>query len=339
VKSLAGRLVAAALGGFLASLPAAAADQEREHEIERGDQLEGEIQSELKRQKELLVRMRAEEGARKAPRRQETRAPASARALAERADPRIAPMAPEDRELPLEIFDKQEKTIPPGAWGNAREIDVIAYSLDADRDRRPEQIRYYDRETNVLLRVELDRDYNGRIDAWQEYEGGALVRRTLDQNGDGKPDVWEEYRDGRMTSRQVDRNHDGVRDAFYVYRAGSLVEERHDSNDDGKIDVIVKYENRVRVALEEDRDYDGRMDQWTHYELRGDREVPARIERDTNGDGRPDVFENYDTSSGQPVLTRREEDRNGDGKIDVTSIYENGKLVRREISDPALVPL
>jgi hypothetical protein len=30
---------------------------------------------------------------------------------------------------------------------------------------------------------------------------------------------------------------------------------------------------------------------------------------------------------------------NGDGEIDVVSIYESGKLVRREISDPALVEL
>jgi hypothetical protein len=35
----------------------------------------------------------------------------------------------------------------------------------------------------------------------------------------------------------------------------------------------------------------------------------------------------------------REEDVTGDGKIDITSIYENGKLVRREIADPSLVPL
>ena len=41
----------------------------------------------------------------------------------------------------------------------------------------------------------------------------------------------------------------------------------------------------------------------------------------------------------RPQLTKREEDKNGDGQVDVTSIYENGKLVRREISDPDLVPL
>ena len=47
------------------------------------------------------------------------------------------------------------------------------------------------------------------------------------------------------------------------------------------------------------------------------------------------------------MLLRREEDKNGDGVIDVTSFYEKdvtsfyekGKLQRREISDPALVPL
>ena len=47
----------------------------------------------------------------------------------------------------------------------------------------------------------------------------------------------------------------------------------------------------------------------------------------------------FATAEGRPVLSRREEDKNGDGKIDVTSVYENGKLVRREIADPSLTPL
>ena len=54
---------------------------------------------------------------------------------------------------------------------------------------------------------------------------------------------------------------------------------------------------------------------------------------------RPDVFETYAILDGEPVLTKREEDKNQDGTIDITSIYENGKLVRREISDPSLMPL
>src|SRR5262249_12238448 len=132
-QSLAHPAVASLLCGFLAGAGASASEPERARELERGDQLEDQIQSELKRQQELLDQMRAEDAARKeAAKRRDARTPANARSLAERADPRIAPQAPEIRELPLEIFDKQEKKIAPGAWGNARELDVIAYSLDAD---------------------------------------------------------------------------------------------------------------------------------------------------------------------------------------------------------------
>ena len=65
----------------------------------------------------------------------------------------------------------------------------------------------------------------------------------------------------------------------------------------------------------------------------------ARIEHDKRGDGAVTMAETFDTTTGQAVLSRRDEDVNGDGEVDVVSIYEEGKLVRREISDPALVEL
>ena len=68
-------------------------------------------------------------------------------------------------------------------------------------------------------------------------------------------------------------------------------------------------------------------------------EMIARIEKDETGDGKPNVFETYKPVNGEAVLAKREEDKNGDGAIDVTSIYEKGKLVRREIADPNMVPL
>ena len=81
------------------------------------------------------------------------------------------------------------------------------------------------------------------------------------------------------------------------------------------------------------------MDAWTRYQVVGDKEIMSRVERDTDGDGTRDVFETYEAAKGRPQLTKREEDKDGDGEVDVTSIYENGKLVRREIADPDLVPL
>jgi hypothetical protein len=49
--------------------------------------------------------------------------------------------------------------------------------------------------------------------------------------------------------------------------------------------------------------------------------------------------ETYEVTDGKALLARREEDVNGDGSIDIVSIYENGRLVQRQISDPDLAPL
>jgi hypothetical protein len=65
----------------------------------------------------------------------------------------------------------------------------------------------------------------------------------------------------------------------------------------------------------------------------------VRVERDAKGDGKPDVFESFEQQSGKTVLVRREEDLDQDGTADVISIYDKGKLVKREITDPSLTPL
>ena len=81
------------------------------------------------------------------------------------------------------------------------------------------------------------------------------------------------------------------------------------------------------------------VDSWTSYGVKGDRELPIRIERDTNASGKIDHTETFEIDSGEPVIARREEDKNGDGVIDVISIYENGKLVKREFTNPDMVDL
>ncbi len=308
--------------------------QQIEREVARGDELELQIDDELHRQKQLLEKIERHQAA---PRTAEP--DVSAARFAERADPRIAPTAPRDRDLPRAVFEEEPLIVSEGTWGNDDPLDVIRLSLDADRDSKPEQLRYIDRQSGRIVRKELDRDYDGTLDAWHDYEDGQLVARVIDSDGDRRPDAWEQYADGRMTSRAVDRDGDGVKDAFYRYRGDSLVEERHDSDNDGRIDRRVFYEQRRRTRDEEDRDRDGRMDTWTTYRVVNGDEVVARVERDSKGRGKPDVFETYDTQGGKAVLSKREEDVNGDGTIDVTSIYEKGKLVRREITDPSLVPL
>jgi hypothetical protein len=313
-------------------------EEEIETEVARQEDLESQIEEELRRQEELLEQIEREEAQREARNPSAGTAPSS-EDLETRADPRAAPAAPVGRDLPLAIFEKERVEVEKGTWGNDRKLEAEKLRLDADEDGRPEEIRYLDERTGLLVRREEDRDYDGALDAWSRYENGVLVERTLDENGDGRPDVWESYAAGRMTGSEKDRDGDGTRDAFYRYAGADLVEERHDTNDDGKVDRTLHYESRRLVRAEEDRDGDGRVDTWTAYSDVGGHEVPARVEKDTAGRGKPDTFEVYEQKDGKTVIARREEDKNGDGVIDVTSIYEGGKLIRREVSDPALVPL
>ena len=307
-------------------------------ELARGDALEDEIQAELQRQDELLHQIEQQEALRDSA-AAAIGDPISNEELEQRVDPRSAPAAPRDRELPIAIFEEKHTTIAKKSWDNDKKLEVVQRTLYADRDGKPEQIRYFDEKTGEMIRKEQDRNYDGRSDAWHVYEAGQLVSRKLDNNADGRVDVWETYTDGLMSTREVDRDGDSVRDAFYVYEGDVLMSERHDADNDGRPDLLVTYRMRFRVLTEEDTDRNGRLDSWTSWAVVDDREVIASIERDTNGDGKRDVFETYERKAGRPVLARREEDKNGDGNIDITSIYENGRLKTREISDPSLVPL
>jgi len=317
-------------------------EQEIEEEMARQASLETEIEDELSRQEELLRQIDDDDSI---PGAEEAAAPTPVDPIpaepleATEVDPRAAPNAPKDRVLPAIVFDEQRIEVEKGTWDNDRDLDVVQRSLDADRDGTPEQVRYVDPVSGRMIRKEQDRDYDGRIDAWQSYEGGGIAERQLDENDDGRPDVWETYSGGKMSTREVDRDQDGQRDAFFDFENGSLVEERHDTNGDGRIDLVVTYRDRVRIRAEEDTSHDGRMDTWTTYQIAGDKEVIARIERDKDGSGQPNVFEIFEPKEGKAQLAKREEDVNGDGNIDVTSVYENGKLVRREVTDPGLVPL
>lgn len=312
-----------------------AADRHRspaEREAARARAIEAEIQQEIERQETLA----ADEDARS------SLPPPSAQSSPEldgEANPLTAPRAPELREVPDSLFQSQEVTIPPQLWQNKRELHVLRRSMDVDRDGRPEEIRYVDPGSGLLIRSEHDLDYDGELDAWTTYESGTPVVRVLDSDGDGKSDVWERYSQGRMNARTLDRDADGVKDTFYRYEGDQLVEKLRDSNNDGTIDKVEAYHNRHRVRMQEDRSLNGWMDTWTTYQVVDGREVVAKIERDSRDQGKPDVFETYETSEGETRISRKQEDINGDGKIDIVSTYENGRLVQRVISDEALSPL
>lgn len=288
---------------------------------------ESSLEAELRRQQELLDQMEA--GRRPLPEID----PLTQYGVPE-VDPRVAPSAPVDRELPVAIFEVSKVRIPAGTWSNAHDLRVERRALDADTDGMPELLRFLDLESGYLIRQEEDRNFDGVTDAWTDYEWGVPVRRVLDSNDDGNPDTWEVYESGRAVSREIDRDDDGVRDALYRYEGGSLVQERHDANNDGRVDLNITLKNRLRVRAEEDQDKDGRIDTWITYSTFGGDEIVVRIERDRHGRGFADTFEIFEAMDGKATLTRMDEDVNGDQQIDVRSIYRKGKLIRREVHNP-----
>ena len=79
------------------------------------------------------------------------------------------------------------------------------------------------------------------------------------------------------------------------------------------------------LRIEIDQTGDGAPDRIFHY---ADGFLSAEA-RDTDGDGQLDTFDRFDDEG---FIGVREEDLDGDGGIDVRSIYEGGKLIRRELS-------
>jgi len=301
-----------------------------EREAARARQIELEIQEEISKQESIT-------GAESASAQSD--APILAPRFDPIADPLAAPPAPELRKLPANLFESREVTIPPGQWQNAHKLRVVRRSLDVDRDGAPEEVRYIDTNSGLILRAELDRDFDGTLDAWITYENGTPAIQLLDEDGDGRGDAWESYRDGILLAKTVDTDQDGVKDVFYRYDDAELIEKLRDTNNDGTIDRVETFAGRHRKRIQEDRSLNGQMDTWTTYRVIDGREVISRIERDSHDRGKPNILEIYETEGDSTRLARKEEDLDGDGSIDVVSTYEGGRLVQRAISDEALSPL
>jgi len=248
------------------------------------------------------------------------------------SDRRVAAAPPHEPGLPDWMFVEAGISRDAAAGGQAGANGVRKRTFDADGDGRADLVEFVDPDSGELLRVETDEDCDGVTDAWSRYQRGALVERVLDQSGDGKADVFEQYADGRMTSLEIDRDDDGTRDAFYRYRGDYLTEEAHDSDADGAVDLRVHYAERSRLYSEQDADRDGKMDTRTTYHRIQGKELIERIERTPGDLDAPVTIEFYEPRDGRAVLVRREEDIDRNGTPDVTSYFENGRLVRREIS-------
>ncbi|MBN1944198.1 MAG: hypothetical protein JW797_00925 [Bradymonadales bacterium] len=129
------------------------------------------------------------------------------------------------------------------AWGRARHnslriegLTSVAYDLDQDGEN--DQWCYYDGGTNVLVRVERDIDFDGRIDLYEHYD-----------------------RQGRLVEEEMHLDFDRRIDVVRYYRGDTLVRRELATGFDGRFTLAVQYDARGEVLrIEQDTDGDGRFD-------------------------------------------------------------------------------
>ncbi len=181
-------------------------------------------------------------------------------------------------------------------------------------DGRKRIIPEYDPKTGKLSVLRYDSDGNGKTDTVSYMNGAVVVRIEIDKDEDGKIDRWEYYRpDQKLEKVGFSRSGDGIEDAWsYPDAAGSVVRLEISGRRDGKISRIERYTQNVLAAAEEDSDGDGQMDKWETYE--GER--LASVAFDTRHRGTPDRRLIYATDGS----VRVEVDAAGDGHfVPITS--------------------
>lgn len=131
----------------------------------------------------------------------------------------------------------------------------------------------YDRETGKLAELVSDTDHDGKVDTRAFMDGRQLLRVEVDRNGDGKPDRFEHY-----TQAPPDRV---IPDSPLGRAEIERVDEANGADD--RITRREFYERGELARVEDDANGDGRLDRWEQYE----NGVLSRIDIDLKGLGFP----------------------------------------------------
>jgi hypothetical protein len=146
----------------------------------------------------------------------------------------------------------------------ALRVPVADEGIDHDRDGVPDERPFYS-ASGQLLRMEIDRNLDHRVDAIVHYERGMAASEEDDDDFDGRFETRLFYRHGNLERSEVDADgdglaewraayRDGVLDAASIiepstglpmrvehYRLGRLTEAEQDDNGDGRLDTRLRY--------------------------------------------------------------------------------------------------
>jgi len=172
---------------------------------------------------------------------------------------------------------------------------VLAFLFQFACSNSPDNQRVqasYDKTSGKLLQLVVDGATDGRPNIFSYMDGPKFVRVEIDKDEDGKIDRWEYYgADQRIERVGVSRLNDGVADAW-VFEApdGTIGRMEISTRRDGKPDRFEFYEKGAIVRAEQDTNGDGRLDKWELY--KGG--ALTAVSFDTKGTGSPDTTINYE---------------------------------------------
>jgi antitoxin component YwqK of YwqJK toxin-antitoxin module len=147
-------------------------------------------------------------------------------------------------------------------------LALVACRPKVDQAAGPQPVqKIYNKKTGRLERLDYDTKKSGRVDTRCYMDGTRLLRIEIDRDGDGKIDRWEYYgADQKLEKVGISRQNDGIVDAWaYSAPDGTMARLEISTARDGKVTRTEYYEGGALVRAEEDTHAGGRPDKWETY--------------------------------------------------------------------------
>ncbi len=139
-------------------------------------------------------------------------------------------------------------------------------TLDVNGDRAADVTNYYrageGEDSALLVRKEIDLNFDGKIDVTQIWKDGDMTQEQIDADFDGRKDWTDFYSAGERIRAEWDTSFDGTPDLIRYYESGKLARLEMDTTGDAKIDYWEYYEDGVMQRSGWDLDADGKIDKW-----------------------------------------------------------------------------
>lgn len=111
--------------------------------------------------------------------------------------------------------------------------------------------RHFFGSDGVLVKEEIDLDYDTRVDAIATYEGGVKIREEHFLPNRPKPHVIRLYSNGKLIEKQRDQDGDGIYETFEYFDEGKLIRIGRDTTGDGKPDAYDERPDPSEIPPEE----------------------------------------------------------------------------------------